>query len=161
MRRDDLVVVERIATIVHPAFPESGDVPRERLALFPQGCFIAAIGGREGSVGYAVAHPGMLGRPPALDTLLGVLAARADCLYLHDVALLPVARGRGLGAVLVDRLRGLARREGLDRLALVAVNRSTPFWHRMGFAPWPGTDASLSGNLASYGADAAYLVAPV
>ena len=63
-------------------------------------------------LGYAVSHPGRLGRPPALDSRLGELPSDADCLYLHDVALLPEARGLGLGESLVDLLRALAIRSG-------------------------------------------------
>ncbi|UEM20889.1 GNAT family N-acetyltransferase [Skermanella mucosa] len=152
----DLPTVERIAEIVHPGYPESPEVPAERLALFPAGCLIARDG--HGSVlGYAVSHPGTLGRPPALDSLLGGLPPDADCLYLHDVALLPEARGLGLGESLVDILRDLARRRGLPALALTAVNRSAPYWRRRGFSDHPG-DAALAAKLASYGDDAAYMV---
>ena len=111
MMAADLAAVERIAEIVHPAYPESEEVPAERLALFPAGCLIAE--GALGEVlGYAVSHPGRLGRPPALDSRLGELPSDADCLYLHDVALLPEARGLGLGELLVDLLRALGIRSG-------------------------------------------------
>ena len=106
MTAGDLPLVERIAEVVHPDYPESGEVPAERLSLFPAGCLIAENG--QGAVlGYAVSHPGRLGRPPALDSLLGRISPDADCLYLHDVALLPEARGLGLGESLVDLLRAL------------------------------------------------------
>lgn len=156
LRPTDLAAVDRIGAIVHPAYPERAAVPAERLALYPEGCFAT----REGAavVGYAIAHPGLIGRPPALDTLLGGLPAAADCLYLHDVALLPVARGGGRGAALVSRLVSLARREGLASLALVAVNRSVPYWTARGFQPLDRPTAELARKLASYGGDAAYLV---
>ena len=41
MRAANLAAVERIAEIVHPAYPESEEVPAERLTLFPAGCLIA------------------------------------------------------------------------------------------------------------------------
>ena len=75
MTAGDLPLVERIAEVVHPDYPESGDVPAERLSLFPAGCLIAENG--QGDVlGYAVSHPGRLGRPPALDSLLGRTSLR-------------------------------------------------------------------------------------
>jgi GNAT superfamily N-acetyltransferase len=152
----DLVAVERIAEIVHPAYPESEEVPMERLALFPAGCLIAES--PVGAVlGYAVSHPSRLGRPPALDSRLGVLPADADCLYLHDVALLPEARGLGLGDSLVVLLRALAARSGLALLALTAVNRSAPYWRRRGFLDHSG-DGVLAAKLTSYGDDAVYMV---
>jgi GNAT superfamily N-acetyltransferase len=152
----DLPLVERIAEIVHPAYPESAEVPTERLALFPAGCLVAEDGAGA-ALGYAVSHPSRLGRPPALDSRLGGLPRDADCLYLHDVALLPEARGLGLGEALIVLLRDLARRQGLPMLALTAVNHSAPYWSRRGFKRYPG-DAVLAAKLASYGEDAAYMV---
>ena len=156
MAEADLGAVDAIAEIVHPGYPEPPEVPAERLALFPEGCLLAEAGeGR--AIGYAVSHPGLLGRPPALASLLGRLPERADCLYLHDVALLPAARGTGLGGDLVARLHGLARRRGFRYLALTAVNGSVPYWRRHGFSPFAG-DEVLAAKLASYGGDAAYMV---
>jgi GNAT superfamily N-acetyltransferase len=159
MRAEDLAEVGRIGGIVHPAYPERAEVPSERLSLFPNGCFAAGDGG--GLVGYAISHPGTLGRPPMLDTLLGALPASPDCLYLHDVALLPAVRGLGLGAALLDRLIEVARGRRLGHLALVAVNRSVPYWTAHGFAQPDVRPAGLAAKLASYGGDAAYLVRPV
>ena len=111
-------------------------------------------------LGYAVSHPGRLGRPPALDSRLGELPSDADCLYLHDVALLPEARGLGLGESLVDLLRALGIRSGFKVLALTAVNRSTSYWRRRGFSDYSG-DEILAAKLASYGDDAVYMISEV
>ncbi|BBK39765.1 N-acetyltransferase GCN5 [Allostella sp. ATCC 35155] len=156
MRTADLPAVDRIAGIVHPLFPERPEVPAERLRLFPAGCFVAAS--PVGPAGYAVAHPWAIGAPPALDVLLCSLPREADCLYLHDVALLPELRGSGLGAHLVRRLAALAERHLLDRLALTAVGGSAGYWRRHGFEPWGVLDAALARKLASYGGDAVYMV---
>lgn len=114
MRQSDLGAVDEIAKIVHPAYPEDIAVATERLALFPQGCFIAE--GEAGPLGYAISHPMILGRPAALDSLLGGLPTEADCLFLHDIALTARARGLGLGRLLIARLREVATRQGLARL---------------------------------------------
>lgn len=151
MRAGDLPDVERISAIVHPRFPEREEVPVERLHLFPDGCLVAI--GDGAPVGYAIAHPGVVGHPPALDTLLGALPGDADCLYVHDVALLPEARGLRYGEAAAEILAGVARRHGFSRLALTAVNNSTAFWSRQGFAI-----TSIAKGLASYGDDAAYMV---
>jgi len=151
MHAGDLPDVERISTIVHPLYPERDEVPVERLRLFPAGCLIAPRGGS--TIGYAIAHPGLIGRPPPLDTLLGALPVGADCLYIHDVALLPDARGLRLGAAVTATLAAVARDRGLPHLALTAVNNSTAFWSRQGFAA-----AATEKSLASYGGDAIYMV---
>lgn len=154
----DLPAVEAAGEIVHPLYPESPEVPAERLALYPAGCLVAERDGQ--LLGYAVSHPALLGRPPALDSLLGRLPERPDCLYLHDIALLPAARGLGLGAALVARLLRLAKAQGLPLLALTAVNNSAGYWQRQGFVPHEA-DAVLAAKLASYGEDALYLVRAV
>ena len=160
MTAEDLPVVSRIGGTVHPAYPESDAVFEERFRLFPQGCRV--VEGPNGTlIGYAVAHPGLLFEPPALDTLLERLPADSDCLYVHDVALLPAARGAGLGRAVVADLSALARLIGAYCLALTAVNNSAVWWQRRGFLRLQPEPATLAGKLRSYGADAAYLVKPV
>lgn len=151
MRTGDLPDVERISAIVHPLYPEREEVPVERLRLFPAGCLTATRGGA--IIGYAIAHPGIIGRPPARDALLGALPDDADCLYIHDVALLPEARGLQLGAAIAAILADVARRRGYRRLTLTAVNNSADFWSRQGFAV-----AAIAESLESYGEDATYMV---
>lgn len=145
MRPADLDAVRAIADVVHRDYPEAPAVFADRLALFAAGCWVAE--GRDGRLlGYCLSHPGMVGEPPPLDTVLGALPAGADCLYLHDLALLAEARGLGLGAALTARLERVARGHGFDRIALTAVSGSDAFWQRQGFQPRP------CGKLASYGA---------
>ena len=156
MQASDMADVERIGDAVHQAFPERTAVPAERLALFPDGCLIA--GDATGAViGYAVTHPWHLDRPVPLDTLLGGLPANSDCLYIHDVALRPAARGTGLGRAVVTILAGVAERHGLRAMALTAVHGSVPFWTTCGFAVVESP--ALAAKLASYGPDARYMVA--
>ncbi len=157
MAEGDIDAVERIAGLIHPSFHERPEVFVERLALFPAGSLIADA--PEGPVGYAVAHPWLLGRPPALDSLLGAIPPAADCLYLHDVAILPAARGRKLTERLVGRLRQLAAELGLHRLALTSVNATAVMWARYGFAT-VAPDAALAAKLATYGDDAVYMETP-
>jgi hypothetical protein len=76
------------------------------------------------------------------------------------VALLPEARGLGLGDSLVELLRTLGARSGFPLLALTAVNRSAPYWRRRGFSDYSG-DGMLASKLASYGGDAVYMISEV
>ena len=123
MNADDLSHVMEIAALVHAGYFEAREVFAERLALFPQGCRIAAHmtpAGTEEVIGYAFMHPTRHGQPPALNRLLLGLEEGADCLHLHDVALLPQARGSGLGRALVEEICQLGRTVGLRRATLVA-----------------------------------------
>lgn len=149
----DLPAVGRIADLVHQAYPESDAVAAERLALFPEGCLVLG----EIPIGYLVSHPGLLGRPPPLDCLLGRLPEGPDCLYLHDIALLPEARGRDAGAAALDILLEVARRHRLGHMALTAVHGTPPYWRGLGFRTFEGDDR-LVAKLASYDQQAAYMV---
>ncbi len=141
----DLSAVCAIAERVHPGFPERPEVFAERLALFPDGCRMAEC---EDAVplGYCITHPARRGAPPKLDSLLGALDPLADVLHLHDVALLPEARGQGLGGQLMTYLRLLARQKGLGQMSLVAVYGSHSYWHLQGFDRTPGGDPSYGGE---------------
>ncbi|MBX9635557.1 MAG: GNAT family N-acetyltransferase [Magnetospirillum sp.] len=139
----DLASVETIAARVHVDYPEDAEVFANRLSLFPAGCFMAIEDGQP--LGYCIAHLGRLGDPPPLDSLMRHLPEPADCLYLHDLALLPAARGRRLGAALVARLEQVARSHGMTRIALIAVSNSDGFWQSLGF------EATPCAKLASYG----------
>jgi GNAT superfamily N-acetyltransferase len=150
MTGEDLPAVAALEVLCHAPLPPEGEVLfAERLALFPEGCLVVSDG--EGLAGYAVAHPARRGHPPHLGQALGTLPSRADCLHLHDLALHPRARGRGLVSALVARLVPLARVAGLPLLSLVAVHGTAPLWARQGFAP---AGATLHG----YGGEAVYML---
>ena len=150
MAETDLPAVATLADAIHVDHPEDGAVFAERLALFPAGCLVLESSGVV--AGYVVAHPGRVLAPPALNARIGALPSEADCLYLHDIALAPSARGRGLAAVALERLVAVARAAGLPRIALVAVAGTGRFWTQHGFEP---VDApALAPKLATYDSEA-------
>lgn len=155
MRADDLDSVVAVAAAAFPDHFERRDCFAERFALFPQGCFALAAG--EAVQGYLVAYPWPIGAIPPLDSLLGALPDSRETWYLHDLALLPGLRGQGHARPIVERLAAEARDQGAERIALVSVNASMPFWQGLGFEPVAG-DAALARKLESYGAASRYLV---
>lgn len=163
MEATDLDRVMAIAEIVHPDYPEDRAVFAERLALYPEGCAMAEADGL--GIGYIVMHPGRLGVPPPLDSPLGTLPEAPDCLYLHDVALLPAARGLGLGVAALERMDALAVRQGFRWLALTSTPGARAFWDAQGFVPRDGGPqdggAGLAAKLASYGGGMTYMTKPV
>ena len=108
---------------------------------------------RFGTARSTLAPPGTL---PALNMLLGAIPEAADTYYLHDLALLPAARGTGAAAMIVGDILRHARARGFAHASLVAVNGSLPFWYKHGFrvVDAPG----LSGKLESYEAAARLMV---
>jgi ribosomal protein S18 acetylase RimI-like enzyme len=157
MQPPDLDAVVEIAAQVHPGFPEQQAVFADKLRLHPAGALM--LESEAGPVGYCFAHPWHGMQAPPLDTLLGAIPAGADAFYLHDLALLPPARGTGAGSAAVDILLSQAALLGLDVVCLVAVNGSIPYWSRHGFVTQDSAEPQT--KLASYGADARLMVRAV
>lgn len=150
----DLEAVQQIADTVHPDFYEAPEVLAERQRLYRNGCYLLEIGDR--AAGYVLSHPWRHASLPPLNTLLGALPDDADTYYLHDLALLPVARRIGAASMIVAALIKHAEAEDYPTMSLVAVNGSIPFWQRHGFEV---TDMpELYGKLLSYEDEARYMV---
>ena len=148
----DMPAVFAIAGRLHPGLPERLEVLAEKRRLFPDGCR-RLLNGAD-MVGYGLAHPWRLNAAPKLDAFLEMLPASPDCLYLHDVAILPEGRGRGAAGSYVVYLESLARRQGLGHLALVSVYGTVPLWEKFGFK----TVLAGAPPLPFYGPSAAYML---
>jgi len=148
----DVPQVSAIAAKVHPGFFEDDAVFAERRILAPEGCWICE--GNDGALGYVLSHPWTLAAPPALNSPLESLPGAPDTFYIHDLALLPAARGTGAAGKIIKTLIGAAA--PYPTMSLVAVNGSIPFWSRFGFAVAERPD--LAGKLSSYDASARLMV---
>lgn len=157
MTAADLDGVVEVAGLSFPDHPEDRACFENRLALNPGGCFVLA--GDEGVRGYLVAYPWRRGAAPALNALIAAIPDDAAVVYLHDLALHPDARGGGWTRAIIERLADQARTAGWRELALVAVNDAVDFWRRNGFAV--ESPPGMAAKLASYGADARYMVRPL
>ena len=154
MGEADIPALVAISDAVHGRFSEQPAIYRERLALYPAGCFVHDQGGAV--TGYLITHPWRRLNPVPLDEPIGALPADADSYYLHDVALLPAARGTGAGAAALAQTMICAQEAGFDEISLVAVNGADSFWERCGFQRVD--DAGIAGLLESYGPGRAYMV---
>ncbi len=150
----DVPGIAAVAEVVHASFPERAEVFADRIAIAPAGCHVL-VGDAGGVVGYILSHGWRRRNPPPLDTILTALPADADCWYIHDIALLPEARGGGAARVGVARAEAAARQAGLMLMALVAVGDAHAWWRRQGYR-----DVSV-GPLGKYGAGAAYMEKPL
>jgi GNAT superfamily N-acetyltransferase len=154
VRTSDLPAISTIAARIHPGLPERPDVLAEKIRRCPEGCRVLLAD--DEIVGYGLAHPWRLHRIPPLDRFLERLPDDADCLYVHDVAVLPDFRG-GAARDYVTAIEELARASNITTLALVSVYATRPLWERFGFRPVTA-DAALRAKLASYGEGATYML---
>ena len=148
MLPSDIPSVVRIQSDCYlPGNLESEAVIRARLASAPGTAWVAEL---KGAVcAYLVGYRSRFGQIGALGDGFKP-ATEPDCLYLHDLAVGPQARGRGLGQMLVAHALALARREGLAWSALVSVQGSQDFWRQRGFTISRLDDRDQSLALASY-----------
>lgn len=153
-RAADLAAISAIAARIHPDLPERSEVLAEKMRLYPDGCRVLDAGNE--IAGYGLAHPWMQQQIPPLDDFLGRLPDAANCLYVHDVAVLPDYRG-GVARAYVREIEQLARSSGLARLALVSVYGTRALWEHLGFHS-VAADAALRDKLSSYGASASYML---
>lgn len=153
----DLDEVGRLSAALHPGLPERQAVFAEKIALFPVGCRKLVRDGR--LLGYGITHPWRLDDIPALDSFLAGLPSAPDCLYVHDVAIDPRARGHGAAGHLIADLRALATGQSLRKLACVSVYGTDVMWSRYGFRT--RKVEALADKLAGYGESAKYMVADV
>lgn len=130
--------------------PESLAVLKSKAELSPQSCFV--IVDNNTVLGYCLAHPWLLGRPPALAQQL-TPPTNADTLYLHDIALSSASRGKGAGEQVFSQLLTQAKRMQFTSLSLVAVQGASSYWQRLGFK-----SRIIDKSLDSYTHDACYMV---
>jgi GNAT superfamily N-acetyltransferase len=128
---NDLAEVIRVQLDAHPAtLVEPPEVFAQRIAMFPRG----AIGAFDDELtAYLFCHPWTIDEVAMLHHAPTMLPDRPTCLYVHDLAVHPSYRGRGLADRLVDEAKKIAADMSLP-LAAVAVNRSERFWERHGLA---------------------------
>lgn len=150
----DLPAISAIGARIHPDLAERREVFAEKMRLYPDGCRVLAAGNE--IAGYGLAHPWMQQHIPQLDSFLERLPDAADCIYLHDVAVLPDFRG-GAARAYVATIEELARSSGIATLALVSVYATRPLWERLGFRAVM-KNPELSVKLASYGVSATYML---
>lgn len=150
----DLPAVQKIADTVHPGFYEAPEVLADRQRLYRNGCYLLEVGERP--AGYVLSHPWRDNALPALNTVLSELPPDASTYYLHDLALLPVARRIGAATQIVGALTKHAVARGFASMTLVAVNGSQGFWEKQGFAVRDVPE--LAGKLMSYEAAARLMV---
>ena len=93
---------------------------------------------------------------PKLNQLLWRLPSMPDCILIHDVAVLPPARGQGAATSLLELVLTLAKERSLPHLALVSVYGSHVHWARLGFHL--ANNHIQAPQLKPYGKTARYMV---
>ncbi|SFA69161.1 Acetyltransferase (GNAT) family protein [Collimonas sp. OK607] len=149
MSEHDIPAVMRIQAECYPSLmQESEAVFRARLDLTPATCWVWSTQEHDPAA-YLFSYPSNKDVVTALDQPFKI-AATPNCLYLHDLAVAPDARGRQAGNVLVAAALKHARESGMRWSALVSVQQSQKFWGALGYSAVDVTHSPARENLASY-----------
>jgi len=110
---------------------ENGSTFELKIRKCARGCLGLQRDARIG--GYVFCQPWWLGEALPLDDTAPALPDACDCLYIHDLAVIPAWRGTGAAKELLDGVFALAAEMRLRKFGLVAVQSSERFWAGWGF----------------------------
>jgi len=148
MSLSDLIAIEHIQAEAYAGyFLESADVIAQRFQLSPSTAWVAE---RDGQVcAYLVGYWSRVGKINPLNAPFA-LVEDANCLYLHDLALLKVAQGFGVGKKLIHAATEFALGNSARALALLSVQNSKEFWQGFGFSEFVYLENIQRENLNTY-----------
>ena len=148
MIASDLKYIEIIQAEAYAGyFLESTDVIAHRFTLSPSTAWVAE---HEGDIcAYLVGYWSVVGKINPLNALFSHVE-NANCLYLHDLALLKTAQGFGVGRKLIQAATDYALQEAENAIALLSVQNSKAFWQGFGFSEFCDLDVQQQESLATY-----------
>ena len=101
-------------------------------------------------VGQIFFHPYKNRIEKPLNTEL-VITGKEECMYLHEIAILPQYRSHGISNSLLNKFNEISKKYKIMNQSLVSVENSLEFWKKKGFSIVKKADANnyLDGHLMS------------
>ena len=121
---------------------EELEVLKNKNEASPETCFVCLSYSGE-VLGYLLAHPWRGISPPKLFEPLPNIE-ECEYLYLHDMAISPQSKGKGIGRAVAIKLFEVAQIKGINKINLVAVQGSESFWSIIGFKEVSGVNICSS-----------------
>lgn len=132
MNNEDLNTVLQIQfRAYHEDYHEGIEAFETKLNAFPPGCWIAEVDNCP--VAYLFSYPSVLFKLTKLDSTTERLKEEPNCYYIHDLAVDPEFKSRGIGKALFNKAKQLALELKLKSMALISVQNSQGFWNMLGF----------------------------
>ena len=153
MQHRDIEAVMQIQAacyVIHAIEPQSTFT--DRLQTSPETAWV--VEDSEGVCAYLVGYYSTIGNVTPLGGHFK--PTLSNCLYLHDLAILPRVAGQRLGVTLVNA--ALSQQPfHIQYAVLVSIQNSRSFWQKIGFEIHP-LDAHQTKNLQSYPQPAFYML---
>lgn len=148
MTTGDLLAVEDIQAEAYAGyFLESAAVIAQRFDASPATAWVAEQKGQVRA--YLVGYWSRVGNINPLNAPFSP-SEDVDCLYLHDLALLKSAQGKGVAKQLIGAAAELALANNTQAIALLSVQNSKDFWQSFGFSEFKDLDSQQRKNLETY-----------
>jgi GNAT superfamily N-acetyltransferase len=100
------------------------------IKVFPDGAWGAFY--NESLIGYIFFHPYKDQTVKPLDSGL-LITGKENCMYLHEIAILPQYRAQDISSRLTDEFDKVSRQYRMRYQSLVSVQNSMEFWKKKGF----------------------------
>ena len=129
MTIEDISTVSSIAMDIWAAYGETPVIYENKFRTYPTGCYV--YDDNNVIKGYVISHPSNLLYPPQLNTSLA-LDEEVNCLFIHDIVVLPECRGKGIAHQIIHHI--LASNPVVSLVACDDENVQTKdYWLRYGF----------------------------
>lgn len=133
MTAADLPAIDRVQRASFtPELWEDMSLFKDILAGYEHSSFVAHKDGA--LLGYLLTYPSIIERDD-FESGWKDLSGLEDHLYIHDLCVSPDGRGKGIAALLLDKLEACAREQGFLKFCGIAVQSSESFWRKQGFTP--------------------------
>ncbi|WP_396587327.1 GNAT family N-acetyltransferase [Bermanella sp. R86510] len=156
LQHSDISALLSIQHVCFPTLPpESAQSFEMKLEASPNTCF--AYEQNTELLGYLISIPWPMTAPPSLNLQTYRPPEPCDGLYLHDLSLLPEARGTGAGQALISQFMSALEQSDYEQASLIAVQGTAPYWEKVGFEVQQPNQV-ITEKLKTYGDDARYML---
>ena len=92
-----------------------------------------------------------------LNRYIEKLPEPADCLYLHDIAILTKIAGKGVGFEVVKKFKQFTKEKGYTAISAIAVMGTIVYWEKHGFIETVLDSKKHKSLIEHYGANTNYI----
>jgi ribosomal protein S18 acetylase RimI-like enzyme len=150
LRRVNPNDLEQISSIESRCYSKNLIESKQRfkrlIDVYPKGCYGVEV--EDKLIAYIFFLPWKRGSVLKLNDPTLELPDNPDCMYIHDLAVDPKFRGRGIARRLAGHALNIFSRREYQVINLVAVQKSETFWAKFGFRPV--TEISYGGERAIF-----------
>jgi hypothetical protein len=154
LKIEEIPMAVSIGDQLFPTLQENVIYYLEKYSLFSEGCL--ALKNNNDLCGYIISHPWTLFKAPKLNSFIEYLPDTSNCMYIHDISILPEHRGKNLSRIGLEIIEELSLRNGFSYISITSVCGTNSMWESFGYK---STDHwKQKPDIDEYGSDAVYMI---